>query len=112
MDSIAERLPKDGSISRNDVKMIAKDQFFEVLNSKDDRFKTARYTEDIMKEINSVRVDIARIRVGDNAELFDRREGSPNPLQKASFSAGQARLQQQQLDGKKFSSDSLNGVLN
>lgn len=36
VDTIVEKLPKDfGSINRNDVKLIAKDLFFEVLNSSD-----------------------------------------------------------------------------
>jgi hypothetical protein len=36
VDTIVEKLPKDqGSVSRSDVKLMAKDIFFEVLNSND-----------------------------------------------------------------------------
>lgn len=67
MEAIAEKMPKDGSLSRNDVKMICKDQVYDVLNSKDDRLKNTKYTEEIMKEIHSLKVDLAKVRVGDSA---------------------------------------------
>lgn len=36
VDTIVEKLPKDsGSITRNDIKLIAKDIFFELMNSAD-----------------------------------------------------------------------------
>ena len=104
MDAIVDKLPKDGSLSRNDVKMICKDQVFDVLNSKDDRLKTTKFNEDILSLIHELKVDIAKIRVGGSAELFDKKETSPN---KASFTAGQALMQE-----KKLSKDSLTGVLN
>ncbi len=64
MEAITEKLPKDGSnVSRNDIKLIAKDQVFEVLNSKDDRLNNCKYTEDLLKQIHSLKVDLARIRV-------------------------------------------------
>ena len=65
-----EKLPKDGALNRNDVKMICKDQVYDVLNTKDDRLKTSKFNEDLLKEIHSLKVDIAKIRVGDSAEIF------------------------------------------
>ena len=70
MDSMMEKLPKDGALNRNDVKMICKDQVYDVLNTKDDRLKTSKFNEDLLKEIHSLKVDIAKIRVGDSAEIF------------------------------------------
>lgn len=43
MDAMAEKLPKDGTLSRNDVKLIAKDQMFEVLNTKDERLSSSKF---------------------------------------------------------------------
>ena len=74
MDSILEKMPKDGALTRNDVKMICKDQVFDVLNTKDDRLKTCKFNEDLLKEIHAVKVDIAKIRVGDSAEIFADRK--------------------------------------
>lgn len=49
MDSMLEKLPKDGSLNRNDVKIICKDQIYDVLNTKDDRLKTTKFNEDLLK---------------------------------------------------------------
>lgn len=32
---MTQKLPKDGTLSRNEMKLLVKDQLFEVLNSKD-----------------------------------------------------------------------------
>lgn len=93
MDAMAEKLPKDGSLSRNDIKMIVKDQIFEVLNSKDDRLNTCKYTEDLLKQIQGLKVDVARIRVDGPDSLFKERKDSLNNTAKVSFSAGQSLLQ-------------------
>ena len=50
METMSEKIPKEGStVSRNDVKIIAKDQFFDILNSKDDKLKNSKFSEEIKK---------------------------------------------------------------
>lgn len=56
MDSMLEKMPKDGALNRNDVKMICKDTVFDVLNAKDDRLKTSKFNEDILNEIRNLKV--------------------------------------------------------
>jgi len=50
VDTMFEKLPKDsGSISKNDVRAIAKDIFFEVLNSNDERLAKTKYHHDFIE---------------------------------------------------------------
>ena len=45
-------MPKDGgSVNRNDVKLIVKDQILEVLNSSDDKLTKTKYHEHVLGEI-------------------------------------------------------------
>ena len=106
MEAITEKLPKDGSsVSRNDIKLIAKDQVFEVLNSKDDRLNTCKYTEDLLKQIHNLKVDLARIRVEGPETTYnsDQKNITGTNTNRASFTAGQVLLQSNQ----KVSRDSL-----
>lgn len=50
VETIVEKMPKDaGSVSRNDVKAIAKDIVFEVLNSNDERLAKTKYHNEVIE---------------------------------------------------------------
>ncbi len=50
-------MPKDsGSVSRNDVKGISKDMIFEVLNSNDERLAKTKYHNDLIEEIQKMKI--------------------------------------------------------
>lgn len=71
VETIVEKLPKDaGSVNKGDVKMIAKEQFIEMLNSNEEKVTKSKFQTDILNEIARLREDI----------------GAINPNFKASFS--------------------------
>lgn len=49
--------------------MIAKDTIFDVLNSKDDRLMSTKYSEEMKKQIEAVKVELAKIRLGNPTML-------------------------------------------
>ena len=50
VDTIFEKLPKDaGTVSKNDVKSIAKDMLFDVLNSNDERLAKSKFHHDFVE---------------------------------------------------------------
>ena len=49
--------------------MIAKDTIFDVLNSKDDRLMATKYSEEMKKQIESMKVELAKIRLGNSTML-------------------------------------------
>lgn len=76
------------------MKIIAKDQVFEVLNSKDERLGSCKYTEDLLKQIHGLKVDLARVRVEGAEGALEKNSSISSLGNKASFTAGQALLQE------------------
>lgn len=91
---MSQKLPKDGSISRNDMKILMKDQIFETLNSKDQRLVNCKFAEDLLKQIHGVKVDIAKIRVQGINDGIQKNNSMSMPGNRASFTAGQVLLQE------------------
>lgn len=49
-------MPKDsGSVTRNDVKVMAKDILFDLLNSNDEKLTKTKYHNDLIAEINKAK---------------------------------------------------------
>jgi hypothetical protein len=88
VDAITEKLPKEAhSLTKSDVKVIAKDLLFEVLNASDDKLAKTKYHNDLLAEVSRLKADSGGNGGGGTAMkgTAERREGS-----KASFTAGQA----------------------
>lgn len=93
VDTITEKLPKDShSLTKSDVKIIAKELLFDTLNAPDDKLTKTKYHTDLLAEIKA-KTETGSHGGGGNLGKGgpmgiggqERREGS-----KASFTAGQA----------------------
>ena len=56
-------MPKDssGSLNRNDARNIAKESFFDIINSNEEKLKNSKFNQDILKEIASVKESISSL---------------------------------------------------
>lgn len=57
VESIMEKIPKDShSLTKIDVKSIVKEQFFEIMNTADDKIAKTKYHTELMAEISKMKV--------------------------------------------------------
>ena len=63
VETLAEKMPKDssGSLNRNDARNIAKESFFDIINSNEEKLKNSKFNQDILKEIASVKESISSL---------------------------------------------------
>lgn len=54
LDTALEKLPKD-VLTRKDVRSVARDQVFDILNAADEKFMSTKYPQNIKQEINDIR---------------------------------------------------------
>jgi hypothetical protein len=58
VDTITEKLPKDNhSLTKSDVKVIAKEIVFEVLNANDEKLSKTKYHTDLVAEIAKAKAE-------------------------------------------------------
>lgn len=117
VDTIVEKLPKDGgSMNRNDVKSMVKDQFIDLFNTADDKLTKTKYHADILNEIAKLREELRHGGTSNNNSSRDLGNNKDKKeTSKTSFTAGQA-LRESEKDkdksGRIVSKDTLKEVLN
>ena len=102
VESIMEKIPKDShSLTKIDVKSIVKEQFFEIMNTAEDKIAKTKYHTELVAELPKMKAESLH---QNSKGLADRKAGS-----KASFTAGQAL---RETEKNKVPKESLEECLN
>lgn len=107
VETIVQKLPKDGgSLNRNDVKIIAKDQLIDLLNSQDEKVVNSKLFVELTAEIAQIRQEIlsSSSRRGTKSPPLTQEQAA-----KMSFTAGQSLLGDSQT--KRINKDTLKECL-
>lgn len=82
VETIVEKLPKESSLGRNDIRAIAKETVFDILNANDEMLSKSKYHVELLNEIAKIKEEPTN-HIKNNKQ--ERKEGV-----KTSFTAGQA----------------------